>query len=232
MNQLLADTARIKTRDKVLDAGCGIGGSSIWLAKKIGAEVTGINICQEQLNIAKKFARRKGVENLVKFYNRDFTNTEFKDEFFDVVWAIESMCHAESKKYFLSEAHRVLKKGGRLIIADGFQKKENFTKDEQKIMNEWFLGMAVPNITKIKEFEGYLRSLKFKNIELSDITRNVMPSSRRIYYLSIFCLLPWRILRLLGLRKETHTNNLVAGANQYKILKDGLAVYGLFCAEK
>jgi hypothetical protein len=72
----------------------------------------------------------------------------------------------------------------------------------------------------------------FRNIEFLDITQNVMPSSRRIHLLSVLGLPIWRFLKLLGLRTETNLNNFVAGTHQYKILKDGLGVYGVFYAEK
>jgi tocopherol O-methyltransferase len=232
MNQFLAEKAVIKSEDRVLDAGCGIAGSSIWLAENLGARVAGINIHQEQLDIAKKFARERGVENLVKFYNRDFIDTRFPPESFDVVWQLESMCYAENKKELLAETWRILKKGGRLIIADGFQKKQKFNENEQRIVNEWFVGWAVPNVPKIREFGDYLKSMGFRNIEFLDITQNVMPSSRRIHLLSVLGLPIWRFLKLLGLRTETNLNNFVAGTHQYKILKDGLGVYGVFYAEK
>ncbi|UCD07485.1 MAG: methyltransferase domain-containing protein [Candidatus Aenigmatarchaeota archaeon] len=232
MNQFLAEKAGIKAGERVLDAGCGIGGSSIWLAENLGAIVTGINISQKQIDMAKRFARERGVENLVKFYNRDFIDTKFPNKSFDVVWEIESMCHADDKRDFLKETWRILKKGGRLIVADGFQKKEIFSKDEQRVMNEWLSGWAVPNLPKIRDFENYLKSLKFRKIEFLDITQNVMPTSRRIYRLSVFGLPLWRLLKSLGLRTETQVNNLVAGIRQHRILKDGLGAYGVFYAEK
>lgn len=232
MNQFLADKVKIKSKDKVLDTGCGIGGSSIWIAKNFGANVIGINICQKQIDLARNFARERGVENLVKFYNRDFADTKFPKESFNVVWAIESVCYAKSKKDFLSEAWRILKRGGRIIIADGFQKKERFSDSEQKIVNELFKGWAVPNFPKIKEFENYLKFLRFKNIEFIDITQNVMPSSKRLYHLGVFGLPIWRLLKFFRLKTETNVNNLIAGINQHKILKDGLGAYCVFYAEK
>lgn len=232
MNQFIADKVGIKAGERVLDAGCGIGGSSIWLAENLGAIVTGINISQKQIDMAKRFARERGVENLVKFYNRNFIDTKFPNKSFDVVWEIESMCHVDDKRDFLKEAWRILKKGGRLIVADGFQKKERFSKDEQRIMNGWLAGWAVPNIPKIRDFEDYLNSLKFRKIEYLDITQNVMPTSRRLYRLSVFGLPVWRFLKLFRLRNEMQVNNLVSCRNQYRILKDGLGAYGVFYAEK
>ena len=59
---------------------------------------------EKQLDLAKKFAKEKGVEDLVQFKINDFTSTGFEDDIFDVVWAVESVCHTIDKKKFIDEA--------------------------------------------------------------------------------------------------------------------------------
>jgi ubiquinone/menaquinone biosynthesis C-methylase UbiE len=65
-------------------------------------------------------ANEKGVADKVLFHVMDYTQTNFADESFDVVWACESMSSASDKKAFIAEAYRLLKKGGRLIVIDFF----------------------------------------------------------------------------------------------------------------
>ncbi len=67
MNERLADRLDLKAGDHVLDAGCGIGGSSIWLAENFGVRVTGITISPTQIDQARKNAKKRGVEHLVNF---------------------------------------------------------------------------------------------------------------------------------------------------------------------
>jgi len=110
MNKVLVKIAKIKPGDIVLDAGCGIGGSSIWIAKNLATKVIGINICKRQIDLANKFVKEEKVGHLVKFYVRDFNNTKFNNETFDVVFGLESICYAKNKKDFVSEAWRILKK--------------------------------------------------------------------------------------------------------------------------
>lgn len=120
INTILADKAGIAPGDKVLDAGCGVGGSSIWLAKNKYAVVTGITLSQKQASRANAFAKQIGLEKHAVFEVQDYTNTTYDSESFDVVWAIESVCHAANKEDFIKEAYRLLKPGGQLILADFF----------------------------------------------------------------------------------------------------------------
>lgn len=164
MNRVLARTAKISSTDKILDAGCGIGGSAIWLAKNFGANVIGINISDKQIKTAEKLAEKNKASSLVKFAKRDFTDTKFPKDSFDVAWFLESSCYAEDKKSLASEARRVLKKGGRLVLADGFLKKKNLTKKEEKEMNSWLSGWAIPNLATPGELRKYLEESGFRNI--------------------------------------------------------------------
>ena len=107
-NKVMAKQANITQNDRVLDAGCGIGGSVLWLAKYKKADVVGISISVKQIEKAKKLAKQAKVDHLVSFSVIDYLQTGFPNESFDVVWAIESVCHAEKKEDFLEEAYRVL----------------------------------------------------------------------------------------------------------------------------
>jgi len=54
-NKFLAEKAALKSDDIILDAGCGIGGSAVWLAKNYNAHVVGITLSDIQLKEAKKY---------------------------------------------------------------------------------------------------------------------------------------------------------------------------------
>jgi cyclopropane fatty-acyl-phospholipid synthase-like methyltransferase len=230
-NEILAELANIKKGDKVLDAGCGVGGSSIFLARKYGAKVTGITIVENQVESAIMNSKNHGVEDLTEFYEMDFCNMKFKNNSFDVTWGIESICHAQNKKDFLREAKRILKKGGRLVVADGFLQRENLNAKEEEEMKKWLDGWAVPNLATVNEFRNYLTELGFKNIQFRDIKENVMPSSVRLYRASILGYPVGKILEWLGLRTKIQTGNILSAFYQYRTLKKNLWTYGIFYAE-
>lgn len=231
MNRVLARLAKIKSDDKVLDCGCGVGGSSVWIAKEIGAKVTGVNINKMQIEIAKEFAKEQEVGNKVTFLEKDFTKKMFPKNSFDVLWGIESICYVKDKRKFLKKAAKLLKKRGRIIIADGFIKKEAKKEQERKEMQTWLEGWAVPNIATISKFKKDLKEAGFKNIQYRDIKENVLLSSRRMYLASLNYPLA-KMLELLKIRTKTQTGNVISAYYQYKTLKKDLWTYGIFTAEK
>ena len=231
-NEILADISKITSRSVVLDAGCGVGGSSIYLAKNIGCRVIGITISSDQVAQAKHNAIKHGVENLTEFYEMDFCNTSFMENSFDVIWAIESVCHASNKKKFILEAFRVLKKSGRLIIADGFLAKNLYSEAEQKIINTWLNGWGVNSLITSKQFEELLDEADFRVIKVKNITHKIMPSSKRLYFLSFPAFIVSKFAEVLKLRSKIQTSNVVAAYHQYKIFNQKLASYEIVSAIK
>ena len=232
MNEQLAAQFDFKAGDHVLDAGCGIGGSSIWLAENFAVKVTGITISESQIVQANKNAKKRGVDHLVDFKLEDYTKTSFADESFDHVWALESVCYALKKSDFINEAHRVLKKGGGFAMADGFASKRELTPTEWahvlKVLNGW----AMPNMTTPEEFETHMNQAGFADIDYRDITRNTQPSSKRLYYTALFTYPMEKIMSWFKLRSSVQSGNFNACFGQYHVLHDGIGCYGMFSARK
>ncbi len=232
MNEVVADRARISPGDRVLDAGCGVGGAPIWLANARGATVCGVNIQPMHLEIARRSAASTRAAENISFFQRDYADTGFPDDSFDVVWGLESICHCRDKRAFLQEAQRVLKPGGRLIVADFFLHKASLTEDEEQSMQLWLDGWAIPHLAEINGFRRVLQELGYENVDYRDITQNVMPSSRRIHEASRWTYAVGRLLDRLGLRTSVQTRNMRAAYFQYETIQAGLWGYGMFYAEK
>ncbi len=227
-NRVLAKQANITDKDHVLDAGCGIGGASIFLAKNYGCKVTGITICERQVKQAYAKAEKEGVAHLVTFKEMDYCNTTFEDETFDVVWGLESVCYAESKEKFVNESHRILKKGGRLIVGDGFASRKEYTEKERKQLFRWLDGWIVNSLGTPMDFKDFANALKMSNISYRNVTQNVMRSSNLMYYASLFFFVFHIIDKFFPLKDYPSD----AMYNQHKALKQGLWEYGIFYAEK
>lgn len=229
-NEILADMAKIKRGERILDAGCGVGGSSLFLAEKYQCKVTGISLSEKQIKTARRKAEEHEVSSLASFEVMDYTKTQFADESFDVIWGIESICHAPDKKTFIQEAKRLLKPSGRLIVADGFA--SSFSTNQNSLMKTWLAGWGVDNLETKDQFHQYLYESGFSNVAFKNMNQQVWPSAKRLYWYSLPAIGLSRIGELVGLRTKVQTANLHSARCQYLALKKGLWEYGIFLAEK
>jgi len=231
-NQILYEKAGIQAGDKVLDAGCGIGGSSIWMAKQHGNRVTGITISAKQADYAGQHAKRHGVAELVDFQVADFCAMPFPDAAFDVVWALESSCHALNKGDFLSEAWRVLRPGGRVVVCDGFVLQRSFSEDQWRAVVTCLNGWAVPNLCSRDEFTGLLEREAFQSIQCHDITAQTQASVEHMYKVARRLQPVQKISQWLGLRSKAQTANYLVGLAQHQLFTEKLTEYCIFTAQK
>jgi len=231
-NQFLAEIAGITAGIKVLDAGCGIGGSAIWLVKNKGANVVGITLSERQVEKAKELAVENSVSDKTEFRLKDFTDTGFPDNSFDVVWAIESVCHAEDKKVFLREAYRILRKGGKLVVADGFLWRKPQSEIEENIYKDFLEGLVLPNLLNVDQFREDVRAAGFRDMKFWDKTKEIEPSSKILYRRVKWFYPIARLLNFLRIIPDLLIKNSKSGLAQRKLVKCGLGGYGVFYGEK
>jgi ubiquinone/menaquinone biosynthesis C-methylase UbiE len=226
MIEVLADKVKVTSKDSVLDAGCGVGGSSVWLAQNIGCKVLGIDINHNFINIAKREAKKRNLDSLVSFHEMNFCQAAFRENVFDIVWALESSCHAEDKQAFLMEMSRILKPGGHIVIADVYK-----TRESSELTND-LMGWAVPNIPGVAEFTDYLAKAGFRHVVYEKINEKVAPSSLRIYCLAWIAYPLVMLLRLLRQNTELSINAARFAFKQYSYGTKGPVEYCIFVAEK
>ena len=231
-NRVISHKAKIKRDDRVLDAGCGVGGSSVWLGQERGCAVVGINVIPAQLTRARNLAELRGVTDLVTFELCDYNSTGLPDESFTVVWGLESICHSEDKREFCREAWRLLKPGGRIIVADGFLAREAVGQTERRYLQEWYDGWAVPHLSRIDEFRTYLSSAGFAELTFNDVTGNILPSARRMFWGSIAAYGVAKPATLLGLMSTVRMGHMSAAYYQYLAIRRRLWKYGVFTGVK
>lgn len=118
MNGVMLEAGKVGDGQKLLDAGCGFGGTIQQInATYSGMDLTGLNIDARQLAAAE--AQTKPANgNKVGWVEADACQLPFEDNTFDRVLAVECIFHFPSREKFLAEASRVLKPGGYLAVSD------------------------------------------------------------------------------------------------------------------
>ena len=233
MNEQIIKNTPMSEKSIVLDAGCGYAGTSMYIAEKIKCHIEAITIVDEQIKTAKKVIKDKKLDKYINISNQDYTKTNFKDNTFDIIYGIESICHAD-KKAFLKEAYRILKPNGVLIILDGYNTKEkdDYTEKELKYMQKWNRGWAVGSLETGNYFIRESKQIGFVNQEYINITNKVIKTSKIMYLASFPAYIVDFFGRMFKKRTKYNKGNVEAARYQYICMKKNLWEYGIFKAIK
>lgn len=234
LNAEIAVKAGITKESVILDAGCGVGGTAIYFAKNFGCKVTGITITPHQAEKARENAKKEGVDHLVDFAEMDFMSTSFESESFDVITGMESICYAEPKIDFLKEAYRLLKKGGRLALAENLQGKAELNQKEyDSLYTNAFNGCKVESLDTAEQYLNNLKQLNFSEFRCEDYTELIRPSIlrlRRFYYAAVAYNAYHRLIgKPFSATQEANTKMCY---HLHSSLKNGLWTYGIISATK
>lgn len=165
----LVKKASVKHKSKVLDVGCGIGGTSIWLSKNLNCDVTGITISPVQVKIADKASMK--LRKKPKFLVMDANNLNLKDKF-DIIWAVEVISHLSHKSNFFRKSSQLLKKSGKICIG-AWLKADNLTRyEEKKYIKPIEEGMLCSLLT-LKEYFQFFDKNNLKLIYHEDASAKV-----------------------------------------------------------
>jgi tocopherol O-methyltransferase len=178
MNDYVAELLQLQNKKDthILDAGCGIGGSSIYLAKKYSNVMfTGITIASSQAALATIFAEKRNTPN-TKFITDDYLQTSFPDNSFDGIFALESSCYAADHNAFVNEMYRILKPGGRLVVIDAFRTDRPLKPMMKKIYRRFCVEFGNANLAVISNFKQHVTDKGFVDVLCKNITKNMRRS--------------------------------------------------------
>ncbi len=224
-NKQLMLRAGIQKEHHVLDAGCGVGGSSIYMAKHVGCKATGITLSKKQTVTAANYAAREGVSDLVDFQQQDYTNTNFPDGSFDIAWGLESTSTATSKPALFKEMHRVLKPGGKFIVGD-FYKTRDYGIEEDADMQMMLNGWAIADIGTLDQFLKDGEEAGFTLVSIQDYTKDIKRSVNVMYYAYLAGGWYSRLYNFLNKNTRPFARDHYKTAKaQYKAYKKGLWCY-------
>lgn len=158
LTETLADLAEIAGGERLLDVGCGMGGSSIHLAKRRGCRATGITVSRVQRLWAGASATLQGVGRQADFRIADAETVEFPEEFFDVVWSIECTEHFFDKPRFFQRAARWVKPGGRVAICAWLAGDPPLDASQEKKTYDVCEGFLCPSLGTMEDYRNWMTS--------------------------------------------------------------------------
>ena len=177
VNKLMADRLADsfhgrKVPVRVMDLGCGVGGSLIYLGKHLPFEIdaVGITVSPTQVRLARqRWLSMLDFKGRCRFLEADF-NALPDLGVFDGMFSIEAFIHGRLPATFFSEVSRNLEKDGRLFIVDDFLETEAENEWIARFRSEWSTGslMTVRRATALAEQAG-LRCIE--NVDLTPYLR-------------------------------------------------------------
>jgi tocopherol O-methyltransferase len=166
----LADAAGLRGGERVLDVGCGMGGTSIDLARRLRCRVTGLTLSPVQQVWAAMSARWQGVGGRTRFLRRDAEEVNFTANSFDVVWSVECTEHLFDKPALFRRAARWLAPGGRVAICAWLAGDGPDTATKATAVCEGFL---CPSLGTADDYQGWMQAAGLTVTAFEDLTDRV-----------------------------------------------------------
>merc|ERR1719319_276503 len=143
----------LKPHDKILDVGCGIGGSDL--------SVNMINIANDL-----RMEQKANVKHAVQFYVEDATLMDYPDQFYDMVYSRDTILHIKDKKALFEMFYRTLKPGGKVVITD-------YCHGDKPQHSQHFVDYVKSrgyHLHTVKEYGKILESAGFVDVEATNMT--------------------------------------------------------------
>jgi cyclopropane fatty-acyl-phospholipid synthase-like methyltransferase len=231
-HRLMVAWGRVQAADQVLDAGCGVGGSGLWLAREVGCQVIGLTLSARQATRGQALAKAQGLAGQVHIRQGDFTQTGLPAESVDVVWAIESVCHAPDKGAFLAEAYRLLRPGGRLVLCDFFRHEATPTAYGAKVYRQWLDSWAIDQLSTQPGLVAAAQRVGFTDLRSQDLTAEITPSARRLYRRFRLGFPVQKLYEWLGNPTAVQRSSVRSARWQWQALQAGSWHYAIMGAQK
>jgi tocopherol O-methyltransferase len=212
----------------VCDIGCGYGAAAVDLAARNGVSVLGLTISSAQERVARSRAN-SGFTCL----RRDWLGNRLPDASFDRAYAIESSEHMVDKERFFTEASRVLRPGGRLVVCAWLEGENVRPWETRHLLKPICTEGRLPSMGSRADYQELASLAGLALTSYEDISRNV----RRTWGICLrrlaARLLTDQAIRRLVLSPATQNRSFVLSLPRIMVaLRTGAMRYGVFVWDK
>jgi ubiquinone/menaquinone biosynthesis C-methylase UbiE len=231
--QLVEEHLSAVGEPRILELASGQGYNSIYLARQHPqAEIYGFDLTQKHVEFAERRARfianvRCGVAN--------FEELPVKGNSFDVVFVVESICHAVNMRRALEESYRVLRPGGKLIVFDAFRTDtfDSLPDHVQLAARLTEKSMAVGKGLVRGQWVALAESVGFTMTESKNLSSAVMPNLLRLQRLALrFFNHPIRAKLISAFLPAALVQNAIAGLLMPLTVRSGAHAYTMFVLQR
>ncbi|MEO0796258.1 MAG: methyltransferase domain-containing protein [Verrucomicrobiota bacterium] len=166
--EYLAAEAQLPYGARGLDIGCGMGATSVWLAKNLHAQMTGITLSSVQVQIAQELAKREGVAAEFKVADADAVQFSGK---FDFLWMVGVLGHLPDQESFICNSPRLIENGGVFVLADWVIAEDVSLEDYDKYVQPVIDGMLMPEIKSLKNYWDWFERSGYSVRMINDLTK-------------------------------------------------------------
>jgi len=228
LTSTLSELAKIQPGSVVYDIGCGMGGSSMWLAKQMQCSVTGVTLSPVQRRWATTSAALKRLEPRPQFRCEDAETTYFPVESADIVWSIECTEHLFDKPAFFQKTASWLKPGGRFALCAWLAGEEPMSDAHTDQAIRVCKGMFCPSLGSQSDYVHWFEraglTVTAKGIWTDQVKKTWELCRKRVERTGVRYL-----AKVLGKNHVLFLDHFDAILNAYD---SGAMEYGFFIAEK
>lgn len=160
-----------QTQARITDLGCGVGASLFYIYPRLQnpASALGLTLSPVQAKLARGSAEQLNLQDQILFAEGDFTSVPLANQL-DAIYSVEAVCHAvEPEKYF-SEASRLLRSGGKLILVDDYQTPRPLMQNESKWLKAYIDGWYVPGVRTVEQVVAWAEKYNLRLVRNDELT--------------------------------------------------------------
>jgi SAM-dependent methyltransferase len=165
----LGDRLALRSTDRVLDVGCGVGFGTIRLAERGVAGVTGLTISGRELEHAARAGARSARAESIDFLEGSFDRLPHGP--FDVIVAVESLKHSDDLRCTLGGLYGALAPGGRMVVVDDVFEGDPSCASARSVVRDWHLATLYAEA-------DHASALSPAACRMVDLTSGVRPGGR------------------------------------------------------